>query len=111
MTRCKTASIRYLWEQDTTNAGAQVQQHDETCIDGALMHVLFDAHDCRRFSIKYPPERGALLHMAQSMGRDNVEATSMCQLLVNLWPLLLGNVLAFWTARLDKRKGSHTRWG
>ena len=34
--------------------------------------------------------------MAQSMGRDNVEATSMCQLLVNLWPLLLGNVLEWY---------------
>lgn len=34
--------------------------------------------------------------MAQSTRRDNVEAASMCQLLVNLWPLLLGNVLEWY---------------
>ncbi len=62
-------------------------------------------HACRRFLIKYFPERGRLGHMAQTARRDNVEAASMCQLLANLWPLLLGNVLAFWTARLDKRDG------
>ncbi len=34
--------------------------------------------------------------MAQSTRPDNVEAASMCQLLVNLWPLLLGNVLEWY---------------